>query len=245
MPILPPPNPAIPRCLRCRATDVIKEGTRSTRHEPRQRWGCNACGHTFTNLVTKHPPYPVKVIMDGICRYNLGLSARDTVRYLTRRFHIAVPEKTLRLWYTAHKPVCTYHTIRDQIKRRFEPARLIEKHYLQHRQVYLYTLHHGKLELLFSYPYHRSYGPVREYLTSVPCSSFPHHLFSPDDPVRSSNYPAMLSAYVTRKETYATKLAPLAFRPVQQKTARELAALHAAQRLGHHRRGGPDLPRSI
>jgi hypothetical protein len=207
---LPPTNPAIPRCPRCRAKDVIKKGTRTTRHEVRQRWGCNRCGHMFTNLVTKHSPYPVKVIMEAIGRYNLGYSARETVRYLNRRFHITVPEKTFRLWYTAHKPICTYHTIRAQIAHRFEPAGLIEKHYLQHRQVYVYTLHHGKLDLLFTYPYHRAYAPIRDYLDSITRRGFPHHLFIPDDPVRSSTYPVRLAAQVTRKENYATKLAALA-----------------------------------
>jgi len=142
---LPPINPAIPRCPRWYATDVIKKGVRRTRHEARQRWGCNA-GHTFANLGTKHSPYPVKVLMEAICRYNLGYSARETVRYLTRRFHMTVPEKTFRLWYTAHKSICTYHTNRSAIMRTHEPAGLLEKHDLQHRQVSLYTLHHGKLD---------------------------------------------------------------------------------------------------
>jgi hypothetical protein len=207
---LPPINPAIPRCPNCHAKAVIKKGTRTTRHEARQRWGCTRCGYTFTNLVTKHSPYPVKVIMEAICRYNLGYSARETVRYLTRRFHITVPEKTFRGWYDAHKPICTYHTIRAGIKRRIEPAGLIEKHYLQHRQVYLYTLHHGKLEILFAYPYHRAYEPMRGYLSSVTHQTFPHELFTPDIPVRSSTYPVRLSATVTRKENYATRLAALA-----------------------------------
>jgi hypothetical protein len=127
MVLLSPINPAIPRCPRCHAKDVIKKGTRKTRHEARQRWGCNRCGHTFTNLVTKHSPYPVKVIMEAMCRYNLGYSTRDTVRYLTRRFHLTVPEKTFRLWYTAHKPICTYHTIRAAIAHRVEPDVLLEK----------------------------------------------------------------------------------------------------------------------
>jgi transposase-like protein len=83
MNILPPINPAIPRCPRCRPKDMITKGMRKTRHEARQRWGCNRCGHTFTNLVTNHSPYPVKIIMEAICRYNLGYSARNTVRYLT------------------------------------------------------------------------------------------------------------------------------------------------------------------
>jgi transposase-like protein len=69
MVILSPINPAIPRCPRCRAKAVIKKGTRKTRHEQRQRWGCTRCGHTFTNLVTKHSPYPVKVIMEAMCGY--------------------------------------------------------------------------------------------------------------------------------------------------------------------------------
>jgi hypothetical protein len=50
--------------------------------------------------------------MKVICRYNLGYCARDTVRYLTRHLHSKVPDKTFRLWYTAHKPISTYHTIR-------------------------------------------------------------------------------------------------------------------------------------
>jgi transposase-like protein len=186
MAILPPMNPAVPRCPRCRAKNVIKKGTRHTRYEARQRWGCNAYGSTFTHLVTKHSSYPVKVIMEGICHYHLGFSARKTVRYLKRRFGIAVPEKTFRRWYAAHTPVCTYHTIRDGIKRRVEPGALIEKHYLQHRQVYLYTRHHGKLERLFSHPYHRAYKPLRAYLAFITRRDFPHHLFTPDNPVRSS-----------------------------------------------------------
>ncbi len=205
-----PTNPAVPRCPHCRAKAVIKKGTRITRHEARQRWGCTRCGHTFINQVTKHSPYPVKVIMEAIGRYNLGYSARETVRYLKGRFRIAVPQKTFRLWYTAHKPICTYHTIREHIRRCFEPAGLIEKHYLQHRQVYLYTLHHGKLEHLFAYPYHRAYEPMRGYLSSITGRDFPHHLFTPDHPVRSSTYPVRLLATVTRKENYATKLAGLA-----------------------------------
>jgi hypothetical protein len=92
--------------------------------------------------------------------------------------------------------VCTYYTIRDEISRRLEPAGLIEKHYLQHRQVYLYTLHHGKLDLLFSYPYHRSYEPLRDYLASITRSDFPHQLFTPDSPVRSLTHPVLLSARV-------------------------------------------------
>jgi hypothetical protein len=34
--------------------------------------------------------------MEAIGRYNLGYSARETVRYLKRRFGMAVPEKTFR-----------------------------------------------------------------------------------------------------------------------------------------------------
>ena len=78
--------------------------------------------------------------MEAIGRYNLGYSARDTARYLIRRFHITVPEKTFRRWHDTHKPICTYHTIRAQIAHRFEPEALLEKHYLHHHQVYLYRL---------------------------------------------------------------------------------------------------------
>jgi hypothetical protein len=211
MAILPPINPAIPRCPRCHAKDVIKKGMRETRHEARQRWGRNRSGHTFTNLVTKHSPYLVKAIMEAIGRYNLGYSARDTVRYLNRRFHIAVPEKTSQLWYAAHKPICTYHTNRPQVVHRFEPEGVLEKHYLQHHQVYLYTLHHGKLAHLFAFPYHRACRPIREYLAvDVPSANFPHALFTRHARERSSQYPVIPEADVTREDNYPTKLAVLA-----------------------------------
>jgi ATP-dependent exoDNAse (exonuclease V) beta subunit len=51
---------------------------------------------------------------------------------------------------------------------------------------------------------------MRAYLAAITGRDFPHHLFTPDTPVRSSTYPVRLSADVTRKENYATKLAALA-----------------------------------
>ena len=66
--------------------------------------------------------------MESICRYNLGYSARDTVCYLNRRFHITVPEKTFRRWHDAHKPICTYYTLQPKIARSVEPEGLLEKH---------------------------------------------------------------------------------------------------------------------
>jgi hypothetical protein len=109
--------------------------------------------------------------------------------------------QTFRFWYTAHQ-------IRQHVKRRFAPRELVEKIYLEHRQVYLYQIHRGKLDLLFSYPYHQAYEPMRNYLLSIPGQDFPHELFTHSD--RSSNYPTSLTAKVIRKDTDATKLAALA-----------------------------------
>jgi hypothetical protein len=183
---------------------------RKTRYDVRQRYGCNACGCTFTAGVTKHSSYPVKLIMEGISCYNLGYSARKTISYLRHRFNLPVPEKTFRRWYAAHKPLCTYHTIRARIQQHYSPRELVEKRPLQHRQVYLYQLHHGKLDLLFSLPRHRAYQSLKDYLFTVPRPDFPHHFFTTDTSDRSSNYPTLLSTRVTRRESYATELAALA-----------------------------------
>lgn len=201
------PSPPLPACPRCNSKKIRKKGTRKTRHDLRQRYGCSKCGHTFIKE-RKHSSYPVKLIMEGISFYNLGYSARKTRNYLKRRFDLRPPENTFRFWYASHKPICTYEQIRDQIKKICAPANLVEKLYLQHRQVYLYQLHKGKLDLLFDYPYHRSYQPLKDYLLSVPSVDFPHDLFTQSD--RSSNYPVVLTAKATRKENYATKLAALA-----------------------------------
>lgn len=199
-----------PRCPYCHAKDTIKKGTCKTRYEARQRWGCHACGRSFINQVTK-PRYPVKLIMEAISCYNLGHSARETLHALKRRFGISVPEHTFRFWYDTHRPVCTYHAIRSDIKDRFAPDELVAKHYLNHKQVYLYQFPRGKLDLLVSFRSHRSYAPIREYLvSSVPSADFPHDLFTSPDRDRSSQYPVILAASTTRMENYATKLAALA-----------------------------------
>jgi hypothetical protein len=94
---------------------------RQTLHDLRQRYGCNACGHTFINQVTKHSGYPVKLMMEAISHYNLGHAATTTLQHLKRRFAIQVPETTFRFWYSAHKPICTYHQLRSQIKPLYHP----------------------------------------------------------------------------------------------------------------------------
>jgi hypothetical protein len=99
--------------------------------------------------------------------------------------------------------------MRDWIKRLIEPDGLKSSISSTARCI-LIPLHHGKLELLFTYPYHGSYEPLRGYLAAVIHHHFPHPLLTPDDPIRSSTYPVRLSAQVTRKENYATKLAALA-----------------------------------
>jgi transposase-like protein len=96
------PNPTVV-CPSCHATRVIKKGLRKTIHDTRQRYGCRACGHTFIAQVTKHSSYPVKLIMEAISRYNLGYSARDTLRYLKQRFTIQLMVRSnleqIRTWW--------------------------------------------------------------------------------------------------------------------------------------------------
>jgi transposase-like protein len=66
MPTLPPLHPAIPRCPRCRAEDAIKKGTRRTRHEARQHWGCHACSRSVITQITQYSCYPVTLIPEAI-----------------------------------------------------------------------------------------------------------------------------------------------------------------------------------
>lgn len=99
---------------------MTKKGKRKTRHDVRQRYKCAACRRLFVKEAAEHSSYPVKLIMEGVSRYNLGYSAHETVHYLKHRFGLAVPEKTFRRWYTSHKPLCTYHHIRTQIRQHYQ-----------------------------------------------------------------------------------------------------------------------------
>ena len=56
-----------------------------------------------------------------------------------------------------------------------------------------------------------AYGPIKDYLvTDVASPDFPHELFTRVERDRSSQYPVILEADVTRKDNYATKLAAIA-----------------------------------
>jgi hypothetical protein len=55
---------------------------------------------------------------------------------------------------------------------------------------------------------------------SVPQPDFPPHLFTTDTSARSSNYPTLLSARVTRRESYTTGLAALALQIAASNTKR-------------------------
>lgn len=177
----PPPLPPL-SCPQCGSKKIKKKGKRHTRYEDRQRYGCNKCGHTFIREVTEHARYPFKLSMESISFYNPGYSARQTTGYLRRRFGIKVPEKTFRHWYTTNTSVLTYHQLRSHIKQRYAPRELVKTFCLEHRQVYIYQIHYGKLDALFN----EAQGE------------------------HSSQYPVFLKAQVTRKENDATKLAALA-----------------------------------
>ena len=80
-PIYDLPGPAAANCSTVnRALPLLPEygkwlrrGRRQTKHESIQLYLCEDCRKTFSPRIIKHKQYPLKVILDAISFYNLGL----------------------------------------------------------------------------------------------------------------------------------------------------------------------------
>jgi ATP-dependent exoDNAse (exonuclease V) beta subunit len=166
---------------------------------------CNECEHRFSGNPGKHKTYPLRYVLEAVSTYNLGHSLTDTQSILRQRFHVEIPERTIRAWLTAHRPIATYHRLRSAARSRFRPSQTVRVLELEHRQVYRFQLHQAKLELLLELGANPRFRPLLDYLDTVG-EAFPHELFRAADH-RSSKYPATFHPPITRKTNHATEMA--------------------------------------
>jgi hypothetical protein len=197
-----------PICPRCQSAYTVRKGKRRNRLQTLQLFQCAECEHKFTASPGRNRTYPLKLILDAISAFNLGNSMTDTQRILRERSHIDIPVGTIRSWLQAHKLFTTYSRLRDAGRKLFLPEKLVVSQTFEHKQVYRFSLHQAKLQLLLQSPPHEHLSPVTRYLGSLG-EDFPHHLFRSSEH-RSSTFPATIQPEVTRKENHATRLAGLA-----------------------------------
>lgn len=82
-------------CPYCSGKDIVKRGLRKKKYETAQLYWCNKCKRTFTAQKVKGRMYPLRVILEGLCLYNIGYSLEECCRRLKEQFGIDVKISTL------------------------------------------------------------------------------------------------------------------------------------------------------
>lgn len=165
-----------PPCPTCQSTYVIKKGQRKNKLEVCQLWFCKLCPKTFTAKITKHKTYPIKTIIEGLSLYNKGYSLAEASQLLKKYSDLPIHPSTLSGWLKEFSALTPYQRMRPAGRQAYVPKNIVKTVRLQHKQLYAYSVHLAKLDLLLDNPDTALLSPIRDYLLEmlVDC---PHSLF--------------------------------------------------------------------
>ena len=211
------------RCPYCNRKDVVKSGIRKHRFYNTQKFHCKRCRKNFTDKKLPYASYPAKVIIKAVSLYNLGHPQVRVIDQLQSRYNIKVPQRTVSEWLKRYSGFCTYSALRKDAIKLFKPRDIILSEKLEHKQVYNFKLHLGKL-FLFQERHalkEEKLKALRAYLERVidrnkEDKPFPHHIFTaaPSDPKKDSRASKMnmelLDITKITKFNSANRLADLA-----------------------------------
>jgi transposase-like protein len=220
------------RCPHCGSTRLIRKGTRRKKLEIVQLWQCRLCRRVFTPAPAelRYKTYPLRVILDGVTRYNLGYSLPEAAAKLKSPQGYKISPSTLSSWMSEHRELTTYSRLRRDAPAGRTPAQTIHSTKLYHRQVYSFAYHRPTLALLRESQQHKRFAPLADFLERVP-NDCPHELFRESS--RASQIPNFIDRnhlIVVEKENFATRTAaliiPSVFAQGNRQAARSACAAH-------------------
>ena len=215
--------PEISQCPYCASKDIIKRGKRKKKLEVRQRYYCNSCKRSFVPQTVKGKQYPLKMILDGLCYYNIGHSFEESSRLLKEEYGVKVDDSTLSDWVKEFAPLCRYERLRPFALKLYSPNQMIQTVHLYHRQVYDFSVHRGKLALALQDFKHAKFENLREFLEAIQ-SECPHQFFK--DGARMSEQKvdfSMEKVILRNKNNFANRVAGLALQAVSDNKMRHKA----------------------
>jgi len=216
-------NPNINQCIYCGSKNMVKRGTRKNKLQIVQLYLCKDCNKTFTPHISKNKKYPLKIILEGLTLYNLGNSLEKTSKLLKEKFGMKISASTLENWIKEFKYLCTYSRYRNQGKRLYTPNQIIKELNLNHKQVYKYSYHQAKLDLITEqFPSNRSFKIFKEFLETM-YQSCPHHYFHQENARASQTKKLKFSleqVMVREKQNFATRTANLVLQSVKNNRMR-------------------------
>lgn len=169
-------------CPHCHSEKIIRKGTRKNQYRVIPLYLCKICFKYFSVAEIAKVKYPPHIILKALSLYNLGYSQSEVIKQLTSKYHIRVPQRTISSWLERYAKISTFRKLRSQAVKLYAPENMIVTKTLEHRQVYEFKIHQGKLTLLEqSFTDTRAYERLGNYLKSVQSNEFPHHLFQEQD----------------------------------------------------------------
>ncbi|MEI8327632.1 MAG: hypothetical protein WCG02_00655 [Candidatus Taylorbacteria bacterium] len=203
-------------CPYCNSADFVKRGTRKNVNQTVQLYICRntECGKTFTASDVKGKHFPLRVIIEGMSYYNLGLTLEATCQIIKKKFNLTLGPATLSEWINQYKSLCTFGRLREYAIKMFSPKDIIEVVTMAHRQLYRFRYHRAKIVLMLQEFKNRNLKPLKEYLDNV-SSETPHQYFA--DGERMSEVKSKFDKtdmIVKGKFNYANKLAAFVLQAV-------------------------------
>jgi len=212
----------IDACPYCNSKKIIKRGKRQKKYEIAQLYYCNHCKKTFTTPKAKGRSFPLRVILEGLCLYNIGYSAEESVKLLKEQFGLDVSARTLRDWVHDYAELCRYARLRPYGMKLYNAHQVIQTAHLYHRQVYDFSVHRAKLALILQEHKHAKFANVREFLEAIQAEC-PHQFFQ--DGMRASELKAgfdINDVMLRQRTNFSNRIADLALQAVDDNKLRHL-----------------------
>ena len=168
-----------PSCPQCNSKNTIKKGIRKNKFQEIQLSYCKQCKKTFSPSLIKKVKYPPKIILKAVLFYNLGYTQKEVSGEMSKSHRIKIPERTISSWIKHYSNTCTFHRLREQAIKLYNPEEMVFSHHLQHNQIYKYQLHRAKLHLTSKELPEQKFQLLKNYLNKIPTENFPHHIFQP------------------------------------------------------------------
>jgi len=209
----------IEHCIYCNGKAIKKIGKRYKQHEIVQRWHCHSCAVSFSSrTASKGSTYPLKVILETLCRFYQGHTIAGSADYIRGRFGLTIHPRTITRWISAYRDLTTFARLRDKARQTHSPRQLIRTTRLHHKQVYTYRIHQGKLDHITRGREHQSFQPIAAYLTDM-AENCPHQLFQDtgDTGKRASQGKAVFNldaVEIKAKRNHACRIAELVLQTV-------------------------------
>ena len=212
-----------PVCPYCQSKDTVKRGLRKKKYEIAQLFLCNSCKKVFTGQLVKGKQFPLRLILEGLCLYNIGHTLEKTCQLLKEQFGLDVKPQTLSDWVKEFAELCSYDRMRPYGLKMYSPHQVIQKVNLYHRQVYEFSYHRAKTALILQDFKHAKFENVREFLEAVQ-TECPHQFFQEGERASEERVKFDLTGVmISEKQNFATRLANLALQAVNDNKLRHKA----------------------